>query len=76
MFGEAFDATHQLIGKNWASRRSDVLGIERNTQGVVPVVPTLQQLYINVNLGIAASAVFRISRSHTNQRTIAYAVRS
>lgn len=49
MCGEAFDATDQLIGSEWAYRRSGVLGTERNAQGAVPVVLTLQQLDTNLS---------------------------
>lgn len=51
MCGEVFDATNQLIGSKWAYRRSGVLGIERNAQGAVPVVLTLQQLDTNLESG-------------------------
>jgi hypothetical protein len=49
MCGCEFDATRQLVDMEWAYRRSGVLGAERNAQGAVPVVLTLQQL--NANLG-------------------------
>lgn len=49
MCGVAFDATTQLIGGEWAYRRSGILGTERNAQGAVPVVLTLQQLDTNLN---------------------------
>ncbi len=52
MCGEAFDATSQLIGSKWAYRRSGVLGTERNAQGAVPVVLTLQQLDTTLKLGM------------------------
>lgn len=52
MCGEAFDATGQLIGSRWAYRRSGVLGAERNAQGAIPVVLTLQQLDTNLRLGM------------------------
>ena len=52
MCGETFDATSQLIGSKWAYRRSGVLGAERNAQGAVPVVLTLQQLDTNLNIGL------------------------
>lgn len=53
MCGESFDATSQLIGSEWAYRRSGVLGLERNAQGAVPVVLTLQQLDTNLMGGLA-----------------------
>lgn len=52
MCGESFDATNQLIGSEWAYRRSGVLGVERNAQGAIPVVLTLQQLDTNLNGGL------------------------
>ena len=52
MCGETFDATRQLIGSKWAYRRSGALGAERNAQGAVPVVLTLQQLDTNLNIGL------------------------
>ena len=52
MCGEAFDATSQLIGSKWAYRRSGVLGAERNAQGAIPVVLTLQQLDTNLSMGM------------------------
>lgn len=52
MCGESFDATNQLIGSEWAYRRSGVLGVERNAQGAVPVVLTLQQLDANLSGGL------------------------
>ncbi len=49
MCGETYDATNQLISSQWAYRRSGVLGIERNAQGAIPVVLTLQQLDTNLS---------------------------
>jgi len=46
--GQEFDATRQLIHEDWHYRRSGVLGKERNAQGAIPVVLTLQQLRINL----------------------------
>lgn len=45
--GSAYDATRQLLAEKWSYRRSGVLGVERNTQGAVPVALTLQQLDAN-----------------------------
>ena len=50
--GQPFTTTLQLISSGWAFRRSGVLGVERNVQGAVPVVLTLQQL--DANLGLSA----------------------
>lgn len=47
--GAAFDATRQLISGKYAYRRSGVLGLERNTQGAVPVTLLLQQLKVNIS---------------------------
>lgn len=47
MCGDEHDATRQLVNGGWHYRRSGVLGAERNAQGAVPVVLTLQQLAIN-----------------------------
>jgi len=52
MCGESFDATSQLIGGEWSYRRSGVLGAERNAQGAVPVVLTLQQLDTTLSIGL------------------------
>lgn len=48
MCGDPFSTSNQLIDNKWAYRRSGVLGLERNAQGAVPVVLTLQQLDINL----------------------------
>lgn len=50
--GREFDATRQLISEDWHYRRSGVLGRERNAQGAIPVVLTLQQLKINLHGGV------------------------
>jgi hypothetical protein len=47
--GAEFDATRQLISDKWHYRRSGLLGRERNVHGAIPVVLTLQQLYINLH---------------------------
>ena len=46
--GHEFDATRQLINEDWQYRRSGVLGKERNAQGAIPVVLTLQQFKANL----------------------------
>ncbi len=46
--GHGFDATRQLIDEEWRYRRSGVLGKERNAQGAIPVVLTLQQFEFNL----------------------------
>jgi hypothetical protein len=45
--GSEYSATRQLLGEKWTYRRSGVLGLEKNNQGAVPVVLTLQQLQAN-----------------------------
>jgi len=47
MCGREFDATRQLVNGAWHYRRSGVLGAERNAQGAIPVVMTLQQFKVN-----------------------------
>jgi len=49
MCGREFDATRQLVDGNWHYRRSGVLGAERNAQGAIPVVMTLQQFRVNLS---------------------------
>lgn len=46
--GNDFDATRQLVEGAYAYRRTGVLGLEKNTQGAVPVVLLLQQLSVNL----------------------------
>jgi hypothetical protein len=46
--GHEFDATRQLIASTWHYRRSGLLGAERNAQGAVPVLLTLQQFDANL----------------------------
>jgi tRNA threonylcarbamoyladenosine modification (KEOPS) complex Pcc1 subunit len=47
--GQEFDATRQLVQGAWRYRRSGVLGGEKNAQGAVPVVLTLQQFQLNMS---------------------------
>lgn len=49
MCGREFDATRRLVDGNWHYRRSGVLGAERNAQGAIPVVLTLQQFKVNLS---------------------------
>jgi hypothetical protein len=42
--GNDYDATRQLINGECHYRRSGVLGLEKNAQGAIPVILTLQQL--------------------------------
>lgn len=46
--GHEFDATQQLVASTWHYRRSGLLGAERNAQGAVPVLLTLQQFDVNL----------------------------
>jgi hypothetical protein len=48
MCGGEFDATRQLVNGEWHYRRSGVLGAEKNAQGAIPVVLTLQQFRVNM----------------------------
>jgi hypothetical protein len=48
MCGNNYDATRQIVGGEFRYRRTGVLGIEKNTQGAVPVALLLQQLGINL----------------------------
>jgi hypothetical protein len=47
--GNEFDATRQLVNGRFEYRRTGVLGLEKNSQGAVPVTLVLQQLDVNVN---------------------------
>jgi hypothetical protein len=49
MCGQEFDATRQLVDDTLHYRRSGVLGAERNAQGAIPVVLTLQQFMVNLS---------------------------
>jgi hypothetical protein len=49
--GYHVDATGQLVEQQWTFRRSGVLGLERNAQGSIPVLLTLQQLDTNLSRG-------------------------
>ncbi|BEP54795.1 hypothetical protein GmRootV118_20390 [Variovorax sp. V118] len=55
MCGKGFDATRQLIEGVHHFRRSGVLGFERNAQGAVPVVLTLQQLNVSLNRSLSSN---------------------
>jgi hypothetical protein len=46
--GTTFDATRQLVNGAFRYRRTGVLGLERNTQGAIPVVLVLHQLELNL----------------------------
>jgi len=52
MCGGEYDSTRQLVKSEWHYRRSGVLGAEKNAQGAVPVVLTLQQLDSNLGGGL------------------------
>jgi len=55
--GNRFDATRQLVSAIFRYRRTGILGLERNTQGAVPVALVLQQLDINIG-GISNNAIY------------------
>jgi hypothetical protein len=57
--GAEFDATRQLVGGEFRYRRSGVLGLEKHSQGAVPVALLLQQL--SVNIGMFADAIYLTS---------------
>jgi len=46
--GNNHDSTRQLVSTDFKYRRTGILGLERNTQGAVPVALVLQQLGINL----------------------------
>jgi hypothetical protein len=47
--GSPFDATRQLTNERFHYRRSGVLGLEKNSQGAIPVALVLQQLAVNLS---------------------------
>ena len=55
--GHEFDSTRQLVNGVWYYRRSGVMGAERNAQGAVPVVLTLQQFEVNMR-GVFGKALY------------------
>lgn len=57
MCGAEFNGTRQLVDGGFQYRRTGVLGLEKNSQGAVPVVLALQQLEINLS-GVRSSDVF------------------
>jgi hypothetical protein len=52
-----FNGTRQLVDGGFQYRRTGVLGLEKNSQGAVPVVLALQQLEINLS-GMRSGNVF------------------
>ena len=57
--GRAHDPARQLVRGGWDYRRSGLLGVEKNIQGAVPVVLTLQQL--DTNFSSLEDRVYSIS---------------
>ena len=53
--GHAHDATRQLVNGEWHYRRTGIFGVEKNAQGAVPVMLTLQQLEINLHGALEGS---------------------
>ena len=47
--GSPYDATRQLTNERFHYRRSGVLGLEKNSQGAIPVALVLQQLAVNLS---------------------------
>jgi hypothetical protein len=54
--GYDHDATRQLVNGEWHYRRTGILGVEKNAQGAVPVMLTLQQLETNFHGALHESA--------------------
>jgi hypothetical protein len=46
--GSPYDATRQLVAERFHYRRTGVLGLEKNSQGAIPVALVLQQLGLNL----------------------------
>jgi hypothetical protein len=55
--GVVFNGTRQLVDSGLQYRRTGVLGLEKNSQGAIPVVLTLQQLEINLS-GMRSGNIF------------------
>jgi len=53
--GQEHDTTRQLINGEWHYRRTGILGAEKNAQGAVPVILTLQQLATSIERFIEGS---------------------
>jgi hypothetical protein len=49
--GTPYDATPQLVKERLHYRRTGVLGLEKNSQGAIPVALVLQQLSVNLSRG-------------------------
>lgn len=64
--GGEYDASRQLVDKEWHYRRSGILGVERNAQGAIPVVLTLQQLQTNLR-GAFGNGVYSSSLNLTKK---------
>lgn len=64
--GSEYDASRQLVNSEWRYRRSGILGVERNAQGAIPVVLTLQQLQINLR-GSFGNEVYSLSLNLTKK---------
>jgi hypothetical protein len=59
--GSEFDATRQLVEGQFHYRRTGVLGLEKNTQGAIPVALTLQQLAVNLR-GLGRESIYAVSQ--------------
>lgn len=46
--GNSHDFSRQLVSADFSYRRTGILGIEKNTQGAIPVALLLQQLSVNL----------------------------
>lgn len=73
--GNTFEAARQLVKEKWAYRRSGLLGLERNIQGAVPVILTLQQLDANFgpNEGIYSPSLDLVSATDSTASEIDFA---
>jgi hypothetical protein len=65
--GRSYEASRQLVAEEWDYRRSGILGVEKNVQGAIPVVLTLQQLDANI-LSSLNNAIYSISLNLTPTR--------
>jgi hypothetical protein len=55
--GTTFDATRQLVNTVFRYRRTGVFGLERNTQGAIPVALVLHQLQLSLS-GIDRKCIY------------------
>jgi hypothetical protein len=70
MCSTAFDATRQLVNGEFHYRRTGVLGLEKNSQGAVPVALVLQQLTNNLG-GALHGGIHAVSHDLTPKQGLA-----